>query len=323
MTANGNMLLDAVNGSVSIDTAVLGSGHISIVADGDMLVNADVEAGATGKTIDLYAGGSILQASGTTIATVNGNIALDAGDDVQLVSLEAGTAGVWISALQIVDGDGVGDAEVDIVAASAQLIGMFGIGAAGSAIATDVDLLTAYAPNGGLFITEADGLTIGTTELNVRVVDEEGNVSATENDAQEGLLAETVVLTVTEGDLDVTAGELAGIGAFAPGDNLRLEAVAGSVSLAGFVAAVGDLSVLADEDIAIAAEAFVVSALGSVDLQAGGSIAMAADSVVATDGVDIALRAGGDITVGMVDARLSSDRDADPQTMDDRPTGAS
>lgn len=320
VAAAGNLLLQAegLAGSVSVGTGVAGGGHISIVADGDLLVMADIEAEATGKTIDLYAGGSILQAEETAIRSADGNIALDAGDVAVLVSIDAGDAGVWVAGTAIIDGDGVNDAAADIVAGSAQLLALDGIGAAGAELETSVGTLSAQVAAGSLFITESDGVSVGTLELNVQMVDAEGNVTATDNGAQEGLLGETVVLTVTAGDLAVTAGADSGLGALAFDGNLRLAAVAGTVSLAGFVGADGDLTVLASGDIVVGAESAVGSAAGSVELDAGGSIAMAADSTIATDGVDIALRAGGDITVGVVDARTFDDRDADPQTLVDQ-----
>jgi phage tail protein X len=197
VTAAGNLLLWAQGSAADLDVraAVSNSaGETSLAAGRDLLLGANVAATATGKTIDLLAYRHLLQAQGTSVASTNANVALEAQTgNASLETITAGTAGIRVAAVAIVDGDLAGDAEVDLTAASVQLTatgtGVLGaIGASGAQLETAATTLTARGA-GDVFISDTSALVIDLLTLNVQRVGSTGGVAATTHAAQTGLAA--------------------------------------------------------------------------------------------------------------------------------------
>ncbi|QJW84601.1 hypothetical protein HK414_15770 [Ramlibacter terrae] len=284
-----------------LDADVTGTGgHVSLAADGDIVLNADVAADASGRTIDLLAGADIFRAQDTTVSTSNGAISLEAAGDVTVESLLAGSAGVRIEAGAIIDGDLAGDSEADLRAASALLVSGGAIGAAGADLETDVARLSAHA-GGAIFVSEASGLTLDTVTVNVQRVAASGVSTATTHAAQAGVAGGTVVVRTVAGNLaSTTAGTVS-----ADGDLLLQAGGSGAaLTLAAETTATGNLSLDAAGVMTLAATSSVTTtgAGSTIDLLSGGAITAAQGSLVRSADGNVLLQAGGGVILDTVDA---------------------
>ena len=131
ITASGNVLVQAGGATADITLGAnlrSSGGNISLNAGQDIEQNADISTDAGQMTIDLLAGRDITMADDTeTITSTNGNIQLEAGNNVTLEYIRAGIyaepflsnlGGIRIEATNgnILDGDAVGDTQEDLIA---------------------------------------------------------------------------------------------------------------------------------------------------------------------------------------------------------------
>ena len=302
--AAGNLLLDAQDGlsdiNIGSDVTTTG-GSLSILSSHDVLVYAgSIATTLAGATIDLHATRDLQQLQGTAISTNDGNIALEAGGNVTLESLAAGTGGVWVSGATLIDGDAAGDTEVDIVAATAQLTATAGaIGAGNNALETQVATLSASA-TGGVFLTETDGVTVDSLQIDVNRVDAAGNTAATAHAAQEDLTGATIVLSTLTGDLTLNAGTTNTAAVNGAGGNVRLEAATGALVVAGNVVAGASASLLGATGVSFQGTGGA-TAVSTLDVDAsGGSVAMVQGTLLSAPTTRV--HAAGDVTVGVIDA---------------------
>jgi hypothetical protein len=319
VTADRNVLLRS--GGVASDLSVTSivtstGGHVSLDAGNDLLLGANVSTTGAGNTIDLRAQRHVTQAEGTSVGTTDGNLSLEAvTGNATIETLAAGTAGVYVNAVAIIDVDTGVDTEVDVGAASAQLRAAGAIGAGTNALETTVATLSARAGT-SLFVTETDGLAVDLLQLQVQRVATDGTAAATAHAAQEDLAANTIVLRSLAGNLAVNAGTASTAGVTGGTGNVLLEAATGSVTVSATVdAASGNLSVLGATGVTLAATGTLNSSGGTIDVVAsGGAIFMADASVVSTNAAALRLQAAGDVTVGRLDARTAADRAASTTT---------
>ena len=126
-------------------------------------------------------------ASGVQIVTNAGNILLNAGNDVSIETINAGTASVSITAgNNLIDIDADADIEVDILSSSLLLNTTGLIGTTVNHIETSVSTLSANA-GAGLFISESDTLSVDAVIVNVNSVNDNGDITLTEHTSQEFL----------------------------------------------------------------------------------------------------------------------------------------
>ena len=315
ISSSGNLLVQAGGASSDIDLdAAVGStsGHLSLDAGRDLLLDGHVSTAGSGKTIDLLAARHVTLAQGRSVASTDGHIAIEGGGTVTLEQVSAGSGDVRIAGAAIVDGDAAGDTEADVLAAGALLKATGAIGAAGAQLETTVSTLTAQG-GGGVWLLESDGVTVAPLQVNVQRVAASGATAATTHAAQEDLGGTSVLLTSSTGNLVVQAGTAGSAGVASTAGAVRLEAAAGGLQVeASIDAGAGSLSLLGAGTVTLGlAEAIVLSG-GTVDLESsGGSLALAANASVRTDGGAIRARAGGDLLLSVLDARTSADRNAD------------
>ncbi|QJW84604.1 hypothetical protein HK414_15785 [Ramlibacter terrae] len=170
MSAQGNLLLAAggTNGNVSLFADVTATTALSIDAEGFVVLESDLGTTGAGATIDVLAGGAIEARQGSGIATLDGDIQLDAGGDITLESVDAGDGTVRMVGAAVIDGDADEDTdtrEVDIAAAGLQVTATGGVGALANALETPVGTLSVDA-GGDIAVAEGDDLrldTVGTT----------------------------------------------------------------------------------------------------------------------------------------------------------------
>jgi len=271
-SAAGNLLLQA-GGAASdlvVNAAVRSTaGHMSLDAGRNLRQNADVQALGNTRTLSLDAGGDISMAQNVAARTANGNLALAAGGSVMLETLASGSAHVSITAgADIVDGDAAGDSEIDITASGLRMQAGGAIGNAANAIETTVLTLSAQAGNGGMFVTESNGLTVDTVSVRVNRVDAGAAANA---------------VTLAQSNLGARDG------------GIVLSTTANNLTVSDDVQAGGTGSVrLTAADGAIIVNNPVVTGSGSIALSSRSTIRLGADGDLTTAGgaIEVATTAG-------------------------------
>ncbi len=338
----GDVLLEARgNGSDVVVNADVnsGSGHITIAANDDIAVSADITAGgaATG-TVLLNAGNNsvegvgtdgIVMATGTTI-TSGGDMSLIAGNESDIVVelLVAADNTVSLSAARdILDGNG---AALNVVADSLMMIadsngnqaGIIGGpdtpgGATSNSNAMDTQVATlATSSADGIFVNETDGdLTIDTVSFTVQrsnfnstLSPETGALSdLTTTDAATGAPIKVVnsdgTITVNDG----LPGNGRGISAAGDGDVLLKAENAGDLILdADIASGAGHITLSAATQLQIGTGAntdvqVTTAAAGSIVADAGtGNVDMQVDSRLQAAGGAIHVQAGTNVIVGRI-----------------------
>lgn len=237
--------------------------------------DGDASVTFTGGPLTFTAGTDVLTASGAAITFENTN------GDVALGTVNAAAAAVSITASAAIRDD-VNDAVTDITAGTATLHAETFIGAAGNEIDTAIATLTATADAGGVYLREADGMTL--------------------------------TATATGAGNDVDAGNLAGdltIGKVTAADQVLLNALVGSIlaSTPGSLCISGGSATLsAGTAIGTGASPLKTSltTLTNATSAAGGVFlnnikALTLTSATATGG-DLTLTTSGDLALGAVTA---------------------
>ncbi|KTT11360.1 hypothetical protein NS331_24830, partial [Pseudacidovorax intermedius] len=197
-TAGGNLLLQAGGSTSDLDlraaVSTTGStaGSLSLAAGRDLLQAAAVSVAGAGFTVDAVAGRDIVQTATTgTVSTSNGNVVFSAERDLALESIAAGTARVSLTARTGSISDVDAGSATDVVAGSLLLTAGNSIGSNGASLAleTSVDRVSARAGDGGVYLVEGNGLTVGSVSVDVNRVAATGVASAIVGTAQESLTA--------------------------------------------------------------------------------------------------------------------------------------
>ena len=322
ISAAGNLLIQTggVGSNITLGATVTNTaGHTSVNAAGSIAQNANITASgslALGKTIELIAGGAINMGALATIGSNSGNILVNAAlGDVTVETINAGTGSVAITAQSgsIVDRN---TTAVDIIANGLILKASGAIGASGNNLETNVNTLSLSAGAGGAYITESTGLTVDTVTVAVNRVASDATVSTPtiSTVTQEDLSATGAgnLVLVTGGALTVNAGTAASNAISTANGNVLLS-VTGSLDLnATLNAGSGNVSLISSAAMSLAAEGDISTTAGTVELEStGGTLTMADGAVIQTGGGstgNIRVKASGNVTVGLLDARVSTDR---------------
>ena len=210
----GNLLLNAGGTSDLIVNAKIVStaGNISLNASRDIVQHDGISAQGTGKSIDMLASHDISMDLSSLTQSANGNLLLQAGNNVTLESLVAGSGNISVTAIagNIADLDTLGDTEIDISGAGLLLKAGNGIGSGSVALGITVSTLTASAGAGGMYLNETDGLTLGTLTVQANRVDATGATTLTTNAAQSDLITSAngnIVLVSNSGTLSLNDGD--------------------------------------------------------------------------------------------------------------------
>ncbi|MCC5833759.1 MAG: hypothetical protein JJU20_03415, partial [Opitutales bacterium] len=308
--ADGDILILSETGSITINDGVNDNG-IGIQSQGGSIVveaatfidqNADILTNETG-TISVEAkDGNVTMLDGTTTQTVTGTITYTAAGDIFLSLLES-TAGGNVT---VDSGDRIRDntllEEPNIrTTGLATLLAVNGIGDVGvEDINLDVGSVTATnTTSGRMVLREVDTLEIAPTGLTTQG----GNGD--------------IIVTVNAGNLTVN-GPITAHGS----GNILFETLALDADItvnASILSDSGNISIIAGQDVTFATTANVViaGAPGTIDVEAvTGSIDQLSTLALQTDGSNIMLKSAIDVKIGVIDARLNSDR-AD-NTLDDQ-----
>ncbi|MDQ7825826.1 MAG: hypothetical protein RDV48_23695, partial [Candidatus Eremiobacteraeota bacterium] len=357
---DGNVSITTTSGNVNLDTVSAGADSVTITAGGAGNIN-DTNAGAvnvTAGTAALNAGGSVgatgAGAIDTTITTLTGSagtgfyvnesntlaigspatagnaitsggaveITADAGSITLNQAINAGTTNtVSITATAGSISDESGDTNTDIYGSTVTLTALNAIGAAGQSIETAATTLTAGATNGGVFLTDADTVSIGgagiTAGGNVCVQSTSGNITL---DQVIDAGANTVSLgaangTITDGNGDtnnITATSVTfnaqSVGASGntieiTAANLAATATAGGIYVTDLT---GDLTIDSIPAACGAGNVVGVNATGDVTIVTPGSLNLNGASLGTTE----AIHSGGTATLTATTGAIVGDDDA-------------
>lgn len=295
----GDIFITDVQGGVAVGLVTAGIGDVVLRAEDGSITSQTVDGAAdiVGSNVDLAVTGNArtigtsaasrveLDATVLRASTSSGGIFItDRAGGVTVGTLDAGAQEVNLSATggSIADD---GDDATTIAAGSLFLdVGAtHGIGAAGgtAAIDTDVDALTASTGTGGLFVQEANGLTLDT-------INSMGQVRVT------ALAGDIVVNAVSAADQQVRL--TAAAGAIADGNGA-------ATNVSG-----GDLRFTADDDISLDTAGSILTAssnTGNVDLREADGATLR--SIAADNGDVTVATATGDLAVQDVTAGGTAD----------------
>ncbi|MEI7840566.1 MAG: LEPR-XLL domain-containing protein, partial [Methylococcaceae bacterium] len=303
-TSTGNILLNAVGGiSVQADINANG-GNITLLSSASIIQGSVGNIVTVGKgTIDLSAAVAINVAIGAKIQTAGGNIRLNAVESMTLSGVNAVTGSVSLSANSILGSNS--DNVLDIVATNLR-INAISAGTGTNALNINVDNLTAVMTNGGLFINEANGITV--TEIPAIVVNRvaaTGLIADITDLKQSNLssLAGAIVLTTQAGDITVLDGNSDAKGVTTQSGNILLNAAANLNIQSAIENVSGNISLISGAMLSQSATGNLTTVnSGTIDVTAA-TILMANGSTTKTADTNIRYTStGGDITVGILNA---------------------
>ncbi|HEY9028568.1 MAG TPA: hypothetical protein VIP05_30040, partial [Burkholderiaceae bacterium] len=301
----GNVLLDA-GGDLSLAAASRStSGAVSLLATGAIALNADVAITRTGRTLDVQAGGAVTMAATANLSVIDSAIRVQAGADLTVAGIATGLGQVSLISTGGSILAATGHSGTEVGATSLRLNAAVGVGGSSDRLDIAVQRVSARAAGGGIWLQEADAVTITDVAVSVRRVSTLATTTATVDDATQSDLVTTggngsIALATTNGSINFADGT-------APADGRSVTADGtGSVSLkAGGVGAVVNAPAGAIEqqgpvviDSGLRFDGAVtltggqgggrgngpVTVSGAIDGTAGG----AADSLVVTsDGADV------------------------------------
>ncbi|MCC5845792.1 MAG: LEPR-XLL domain-containing protein, partial [Verrucomicrobia bacterium] len=277
------------------------NGHITLRAHDRIEIYAPVEATGIG-TLFVYApdgqGEIFIENNGVdtfgALITANQNILLEAGLNVQVAGVDAGTAAVEIAVLNGSIQSGSAD---DITAMSLRLRAFSGIGAVGDPLRTHTTFLSAYTVSGPIQISNSGSVTIDTV----------GTIGITEVLYTDGLLPR---LAGTPG----SDQSLSDIRTDSDGDILIVSET-GSVTINDGVNADGIGIQSAGGSIVVEAATFVLQAAdiltngsGTISVEAkGGDVTMVDGTISQTEFGMISYTASGDIFLSLLESTAGGD----------------
>ncbi|MFO0447295.1 MAG: beta strand repeat-containing protein, partial [Pseudomonadota bacterium] len=340
---SGNVLIQALDTDTDITAnadIVSGSGNVSVLAARSVSFTgtADIRttsANSGSGSIDVEASsGAITQAS-TSLFTSSGATArarLMAATNVTVgdVVLAAGMVSITATSGSILDADGLesgaNDTDPDIEAASLRLDAGIAVAQTVNHLDTTVATISARAAGGGIYLSEADAITVNTVEVIVRRVSTTATTSAVTDASQSDLrttgangnvvLVAGGTVTLNDGTANTGAAGVAGTAVSANGSgNILIQALGAGTDItanADIVSGSGNVSVLAARSVSFTGTADIRTTStgagsGSIDVLAGtGSIAQSATSVFLSTGETATARllAATDVTVGDIELTL-------------------
>ncbi|MEY8876303.1 MAG: beta strand repeat-containing protein, partial [Leptothrix sp. (in: b-proteobacteria)] len=259
---SGNVLLQtlAADGDLVVNADVLsGSGAISLLAGRSLLLNGGADLSNSGASIDLDAAAGLTMAASASARAAAGSLRAHAAGDIVLGSLSADALSVRSDAGAISRAAG---SATNLSAASLRLQANGAIGTALNPLTLAAGTLSARSAgvgSAGLFLSEADAVTVDTVAVSVARVSAAGTTSSVTDAAQADLVAlggGDIVLQAA-GNLTLNDGSGSGVGT---GDG-----VAVSTQGAGNVR-------LVSQGGAVTVNAGLVTDRGNVDLSSRQSV---------------------------------------------------
>lgn len=278
----GNLHLSATGTGSTLtlsDDLVAAAGHITLLADGLILMDENVTVETFGPgtiTVD-SANGGFTQNTGSTLAAQNGNILVEAQGTVALSGITtAGSVAVTSLSGAILDNE---SARTNVEANALRLNAALNIAAGANPLNVDVVNLTAATADGGLFVQGENSLTVSSVEVITQQVEVNASTSPITAAAQTGLGTGgngSIVARAMDGHLTVQTGNA--VSATSSG-NILLEASA-NVSVNEAVSSdSGNITIRSGADMTFAAGVIVSTAsVGEILALSDGALTAGANS---------------------------------------------
>jgi filamentous hemagglutinin family protein len=274
---NGNIILaagDTITQAAATEVSAAGTGAVTMAAGENYADEAlDQDGSATGD---------ILQASGATVSSQDGNITMDAARHVNLSLADADrNAAATLGNVRVLARSGAitdsNAASLNVLANTLELQSAQGVAADADRLETTVNNVEATGGTGGVFIQESDALTIGGVTASLSGITASGNAIKITSEGD---------LTISEGVSQTTSGSDVLLAARGAGANMNVNA---AVSAAG---GNGNITIAANESVAMNASGSISAAgSGAVNVLAGENLTDS-ETVFSRDG-----GAAGDVTM--------------------------
>ena len=317
-SGRGNVRLQAggTGSDLTLEADLLsGAGYITLLAGNSVRLEAGADVTAsTIYSIDVQAsGGAVIQADDSRFTASAGDIRIMAGTGITLGGLRTNArASLLAGSGPILDAGNSFGGE-DLVAESVRLLAGSGIGSGDDAIETRVGGLSARA-GGGIFLTEADALSIGDAGAGVQRVNPNNSLTpisdAIQADVRSTAANGAIVLSTMAGSITLNDGSVLTSGV-AGSDNTALSGSGNILLWAGgpgsdivlnadIVSASGNISVRAANTLNLAGAADITTGgTGGIDVEAiAGAVTQADNSRFTSSTGDIRLQSGTSITLG-------------------------
>ena len=328
-SADGNALVADTTGDVrlaalgALTDLVLnadvrsGDGHLTLAAARNVQLSTDADVFTAAGTIEATAGADVTMDASATLASTSDDVRVEAGANIAVGTITTATEVSLIATTGSITESG-DDAGNEISAAGLRMVAGTGIGLSTNALETGVDLITARAQAGGLFVLEADAVTVGDVQVVIEQVQADAS-AMTVTDLTQSDVATTagdgdIVLQTTAGDLTLTDGTAAddatAVSANGSGDVLlaTLGVDTDVLADAAILSTSGHITIAGARDVQFRTmEADVTSgAAGTVEITAGsGSIVQIDGSVIDGTAGDVRLQA--EVNVSLAAATTSTD----------------
>jgi hypothetical protein len=312
---SGNILIEAIGVASGIEAnadLLSTTGHISLVAHSDITLtdSADVVTSGNGTLLLDAQNGDIEQADNSRLVAVNGDIRVWAMDSIVLGGITTDAKVSLVAQQGSISAAGDSFGGEDVIAMGLRMEAGLGIGSPTDLIETRVDLLSARATSGGIFIEETDELMIDGVDASVERVQANAETT-TETDSMQSDVRTTagngsIVIRTLAGHLSMNDGanpsDNTAVSAHGSG-NIRLEAAGAGTDLlanADILSGSGHITLLAQRDLLLIADADVTTGTdGTIRVVASdGSVEMADDSLISSLSGDIQIQGGDSILVG-------------------------
>ena len=310
-SGSGNVLMRSVTGLANVNANVQdGSGDVSIVgATGVDIGNAiTVSTGGSGS-LDVESGAGSVAMSAGSVLSGNGAVRVIAAQDIGLAHIQtSGNVALTATAGSITNATGASN---NVSAAGLIVKAGTGIAVGNNPLLTHIDMLSAVAGNGGLYVLNDQGLRTGGVSVGVGQVGIDGQLTlAVDATVASAITASgNVVLRALLGNINIDPNGLSSAIDATGAGNVLVRALSGSVVVHsnitnGSAATSGSISLLATGDVAIGSagvEVTVSNGAGSLDVESStGSVLMSAGSLLASASGAVRLLAAQDVGVGQI-----------------------
>ena len=331
---NGSILIYALAGNLIGNADIVsGSGQITLKADDDIQLNAnvDVQTGA-GGTISIDAAKGTLTMAGSANVTATGSSArLRAQGDITLGNVTAANVSMDSDNGALINAAG---STKNVTAENVRMQAKNGLGASGRHLTTNLDRLSALSETGSIYVTEDNEVTVNSVRVQVTDFNGDATTTVVTDAAQSDLTTSAngnIVLAALEGTVTLNDGDSSvtqtsgdsrqanGTAVSANGTGSILIAARGTtqttagnlIGNADIVSATGDITLQADDNIDLSSGVYVqtgnngTTTIGTIDVLAvNGNFTMATDAVLRTTTGDIRVSVGNDSTDNAILGRL-------------------
>lgn len=304
---SGNILLNLPGALMASADISSGSGHITVVADGAVTFNttADIATTLTGTVYVESTTSTLTMSDNSLFSTGSGDVILKANHNLTLGGVSTtGDVGIVATLGSILDG---GDTYRDVIADGLLLNAGTSIGLSSNALDLSVSTVSSVAANGGIFLKESNGLTVGDTSASIQLVGSDSTTTASSISAQSDLRTlagnGSIIVEVAAGNLILQDGTatLADTVVSAHGTgNILMQTLAGSLTVnADILTSGGNVSILSTGAIELSNDISITTELAaSLTLVSGSStITQGTGGTLSAQTGDVILEANGTISI--------------------------